>query len=79
MKDCGTKTGDRILERTYGQIICEAEQKWGIEVGAICKGMILSHLKANRKTIAAVKGNVSPLIVLVAHFLDIILQLASMN
>ncbi len=61
------------------KIIYEAEERWGLEEGAICKATVLTRLKSKRKPTTAGKGNVSPLIALEAHFLDIILQLAVMR
>ena len=64
---------------TYEKIMCEAEAKYGLEEGTICKATMLTRLKSKRKTTTAGKGNISPLIALEAHFLDIILQLAVMR
>ncbi len=40
---------------------------------------LLARLKPGRKVITAGRGNVSPLITIEAHFLDMLLQLAAMR
>jgi len=48
-------------------------------MGSIKTETVLARLKVGRKVICAGKGNVSPLIAIEAHFLEMILQLASMR
>lgn len=40
---------------------------------------VLARLKPGRKVVTAGRGNVSPLIAIEAHFLDVIIQLAAMR
>ena len=64
---------------TYDKIIKEAEQKFEVDEGSISKLTLLSRLREGRKTVAAGRGHVSPLIGLEAHFVDVMLQLSSMR
>ncbi len=78
-KESAAKTGNQVPKATYEKIMCEAEAKYGIEEGTICNPAMLTGLKTSRKIIVAGKGSISPLIAIEVHFLDIILELASMH
>jgi hypothetical protein len=70
-KESIKKTGERVPKGTYDKIIKEAEQKFVVEEGSISKLTLLSRLREGRKTVAAGRGHVSPLIGLEAHFVDV--------
>jgi hypothetical protein len=78
-KESIKKTGERVPKGTYNKIIKEAEEKFEVEEGSISKLTLLSRLQEGRKTVAAGRGHVSPLIGLEVHSVDVMLQLSSMR
>jgi hypothetical protein len=55
------------------------EKAFNLESGSIKIDTVLGRLKPGRKQVTAGRGNVSPLIFVETHFLDIILNLAAMR
>jgi hypothetical protein len=79
LKITAKSSGDRVPKGTYDKIIKEAEEKNNLGEGSISKYMLLMRLREMRKTITGGKGHVSSMISIEAHFIDLILQLASMH
>ena len=79
VKSSANSGGERVPKGTYNKIIKEAEEKFNLDEGAISKPTLLTRLRSNRKTVAAGRGHVSPLLAVEAHFVDIILQLSAMR
>ena len=79
LKITAKSSGDRVPKGTYDKIIKEAEEKYNLGAGSISKYTLLMRLQETRKTITGGKGHVSPMIGIEAHFVDLILQLASMR
>jgi hypothetical protein len=59
VKAYANESVDRVPTGTYTKIICEAEERWGLKEGAICKATMLMYLKQKRKTTTAGKENIS--------------------
>jgi len=78
LKETANDTGERVPKSTYRKIIEETEKKIELEEGSISRSALLTWSKKNRKVVAAGRGNISPLIGIEAHFVDIILQLSAM-
>jgi hypothetical protein len=57
----------------------QAEKDFNLDAGSINMDTMLARLKPGRKVVTAGRGNVSPLIAIEAHFLDVIIQLAAMR
>ncbi len=79
LKEAASKDGNpRVQKGTYKEVIEKTEKQFGLETGSIKMDTVLARLKQGRKLISGGRGNVSPLIAVEAHFLEVILQLASM-
>jgi len=77
LKKTANDVGERVPKGSYNKII-EETKKIELEEGSISRSALITWLKKNRKVIAAGRGNISPLIGIEAHFVDIILQLSAM-
>ncbi len=69
----------RAPKGAYKQIVNQAEKDFNLPAGSINMDTVLARLKPGRKIVTAGRGNVSPLIAIEAHFLDVIIQLAAMR
>jgi hypothetical protein len=56
IKESAAKTGDRVPKGTYEKIMCEAEAKYGLEEGTICKATMLTRLKKKQKNNCSWQG-----------------------
>ncbi len=80
LKEAASKDGNpRVQKGTYKEVIEKTEKQFGLETGSIKMDTVLARLKQGRKLISGGRGNVSPLIAVEAHFLEVILQLALMH
>ncbi len=71
--------GDRVPKGAYKTIVKEAEVLYNLDEGTVKRSTFLKRLQQNRKTITAGKGNVSPLLRIKGHLVDMLLMLASMR
>jgi hypothetical protein len=69
---------ERIPKGVYEKIVKKAESKFSLEEGSLNKQTLLTRVKRGKLS-AAGRGCVSPMVALEAHFLDLILELASMG
>jgi hypothetical protein len=69
---------ERIPKGVYEKIVKKAESEFSLEEGSLNKQMSLTRVKRGKLS-AAGRGCVSPMVALEAHFLDLILELASMR
>jgi hypothetical protein len=69
---------ERIPKGAYAEIVKQTEKKFSLEEGSLNKETLLTHVKRGKLS-AAGRGLNSPMLVLEAHFLDMILDLAAMR
>jgi hypothetical protein len=80
LKQASIKNGNMRVNKGAYQLVCEeAERKFSLDEGTVKLSTVVSRLRSGRRIIATGKGNVSPLVAVEAHFLEVILELASMR
>ncbi len=80
LKQASIKNGNMRVNKGAYQLLCEeAERKFSLDEGTVKLSTVVSRLRSGRRIVATGKGNVSPLVAVEAHFLEVILELASMR
>ena len=78
-ESCAEDGNMRVSKGTYQSIVEEAEKKFSLDEGSIKVATVVNRLRTGRRLVAAGRGNVSPLVAVEAHFLEVILELATMR